>query len=185
MEGAGSPSNQLPYSILVHKYCFAAYDGVKRALATHYGQTRIHQACYSPRHRRDGRAGTTIPLSFPHILPDPATTSDDYGPDGAAGAWALPPHPPKPQDLPGPGLRAGWSSGPTAARGRHYHTTFRKRACFAAYYARSVATHAVYLVLQTHWPRPELDIDLNPDHPGLPPSLRVPVTRRDGGRPVG
>ena len=32
----------------------------RRAVQTHYWQTWIHQACYSPRHRRDCRAGTTI-----------------------------------------------------------------------------------------------------------------------------
>ncbi len=30
------------------------------AVGTHYWPTQIHQARYSPRHRRDGRAGTTI-----------------------------------------------------------------------------------------------------------------------------
>ncbi len=32
----------------------------RRAVGTHYGPTRIHPADYSPRHRRDGRAGTTM-----------------------------------------------------------------------------------------------------------------------------
>jgi hypothetical protein len=32
----------------------------RRAVRMHYGPTRIHQAGYSPRHRRDGIAGTTI-----------------------------------------------------------------------------------------------------------------------------
>jgi hypothetical protein len=31
-----------------------------RAVGTHYGQTRIHQVRYSPRHRGYGRAGTSI-----------------------------------------------------------------------------------------------------------------------------
>ncbi len=40
-------------------------------------------------------------LSSPHLQPDPITISDDYGPAGAAGAWASPPHPSGPQDLSG------------------------------------------------------------------------------------
>jgi hypothetical protein len=40
-------------------------------------------------------------LSTPHLPLDPITISDDYGPAGAAGAWASPPHPPGPQDLSG------------------------------------------------------------------------------------
>ena len=59
----------------------------RRAVGTHYGPTRIHQADYSPRHRRDGRAGTTILLSSPHLPPGRAASRSDYGPDGAAGVW--------------------------------------------------------------------------------------------------
>ena len=53
----------------------------------------------------DGRAGSTIlyqsllSLFSPRQLPRPITISDDYWPDGDAGAWAPPPHPPGPQDL--------------------------------------------------------------------------------------
>jgi hypothetical protein len=32
----------------------------RRAVGTHYGLTRMHQAGFSPRYQRDGRAGTTI-----------------------------------------------------------------------------------------------------------------------------
>ncbi len=39
-------------SILRKKY--------RRAVGTHYGPTLMHQAEFSPRHRRDCRAGTTI-----------------------------------------------------------------------------------------------------------------------------
>ena len=73
------------------------------------GSTRIQQARFSLCHRRDGRAGTTI-LQL-------VSTSDDwtkaliidYGPAGAAGARATPPHPPEPQDR-STGLRAGGGS---------------------------------------------------------------------------
>ena len=41
-----------------------------------------------PRNRRDGAAGTTI-LNHHRIYR--INTTDDYGPDGAAGAWAPPP----------------------------------------------------------------------------------------------
>jgi hypothetical protein len=123
----------------------------RRAVGTHYGPTRIHQADYSPRHRRDGRAGTTILLSSPHLPPGRAASRSDYGPDGAVGVWgnavvsagAAGPF----RDY-GPGrsrrrrrrrrrgrstfqgLRAGWSGGRTkpeypATSGRHDHATFR------------------------------------------------------------
>jgi hypothetical protein len=48
-----------------------------RTVWTHYGPTRIWH--------KDT-------LSSPHLPQDPATTKGDYGPDGAAGAWAKPPH---------------------------------------------------------------------------------------------
>ena len=125
----------------------------RRAVGTHYGPTRIHQADYSPRHRRDCRAGTTILLSSPHLPPGRAASRSDYGPDCAAGVWgnavvsagAAGPF----RDY-GPGrsrrrrrrrrrsctgstfrgLRAGRSSGRTkpeypATSGRHDHATFR------------------------------------------------------------
>jgi hypothetical protein len=79
------------------------------SVETKYGQTRIRQARFILRHRREGRAGTTI-LQL-------VSTSDDwtkaliidYGPAGAAGARATPPHPPEPQDR-STGLRAGGGS---------------------------------------------------------------------------
>jgi hypothetical protein len=48
-------------------------------------------------------------LSSPHLPSDPLTINNDYGPAGAAGAWAPPPHLPEPQDL--QGQRAGRSNG--------------------------------------------------------------------------
>ena len=67
----------------------------RRAFGTHYGPTLTHQACYSPRHGRDGRVQvgqwhyyTLLSLHLPPYLGNPATTSGDYGPEAAAGAWA-------------------------------------------------------------------------------------------------
>ena len=37
----------------------------------------------------------------PHLPQDPFAISDDFGPDGAVGAWAPPPLRPGPQDLSG------------------------------------------------------------------------------------
>ena len=39
------------------------------AVRTDYRPTRIHQACYRPRHRRDGAAGTAIPHNITPQLP--------------------------------------------------------------------------------------------------------------------
>ncbi len=47
-----SPPEEVFRSILRKEYILA--------VGTHYWQTRIHQAGFSPRHRRDDRAGTTI-----------------------------------------------------------------------------------------------------------------------------
>ena len=71
-------------------------------------------------------------MSSPHLPPDPFAISDDYGPDGAVGAWAPPPHPPRPepQDLPmdyGPDGAAGGLSRSTPRRadaGGRDHATF-------------------------------------------------------------
>ena len=49
-------------------------------------------------------------LSSPHLPPPALIHSDDCGPPGAVGAWAPPPHPLGPQDLPrdfGPDGAAG------------------------------------------------------------------------------
>ena len=54
----------------------------RRAVGTHYGPTRIHQADYSPRHRRDGRAGTTILQLFSLPTTGPRHFPSDNGPDG-------------------------------------------------------------------------------------------------------
>ncbi len=58
----------------------------------------MHQAGFSPRHRRDGRAGTTILQLVSALYYWTQALLSDYGPAGAAGAWATPPHPPGPQD---------------------------------------------------------------------------------------
>ena len=39
-----------------------------------------------------------VTLESPHLPPDPFTISDDYGLDGAVGAWASPPLPSTPDD---------------------------------------------------------------------------------------
>ncbi len=64
-----------------------------RAVGTHCRPTRMHQAGFSLRYRRDGRAPTSLCL----LRPDQALLSN-FGPAGAAGARATPPHPPGPQD---------------------------------------------------------------------------------------
>ena len=66
-------------------------------------------------------------LSSPQ--PPPALVrSDDCGPPGAVGAWAPPPHPPEPEDLPrdyGPDGSSGRTKPEyTAASGRHDDATF-------------------------------------------------------------
>jgi hypothetical protein len=58
----------------------------------------MHQAGFSPRHRRDGRAGTTILRLVSASYDRTKALISDYGPAGAAEAWATPPHPPGPQD---------------------------------------------------------------------------------------
>ena len=57
----------------------------RRAVGTHYGPTRSHQAGYSPLHWRDDYE---TPLFFAFYDRTQALLSDDYGPAGAAGAWA-------------------------------------------------------------------------------------------------
>ena len=51
-----------------------APNGASRAVGTHHGPTQIHLADYSPRHRRDGNAGTTI-LYHPRIYRRPHSSS--------------------------------------------------------------------------------------------------------------
>jgi hypothetical protein len=60
--------------------------------------TWLHQAGFSPCHWRDGRAGTTILRLVSAFYDRTKDLISDYGPAGAAGAWATPPHPPGPQD---------------------------------------------------------------------------------------
>jgi hypothetical protein len=57
-----------------------------------------------------------------HLSPDQATTIGDYGLDGAAGAWASPPHLPGQQDLSG---TTGRASAGDAAADRRGHRTFQ------------------------------------------------------------
>ncbi len=97
----------------------------------HYWPTRKRQACYSPRYRRDGRAGATI-IYYLRIycgtnsLPVTRTT-------GRMEQRTPPPIPPGLQYLPrdcGPdGFADGWTKQEcTVACGRHDHTTYRERA---------------------------------------------------------
>ena len=84
--------------------------GARRAVWTHHGPTRIHLADYSLRHQMDGSSGTTI-LYHLSIYRRPHSSSVMQ--PGAIGAWAPPPHPPGPQDLPmdyGPDGAAGGQS---------------------------------------------------------------------------
>jgi hypothetical protein len=54
----------------------------RRAVGTHYGQTRIRQAEFSLCHRRDGRAGTTL-LQLVSVSDDRTKAlPSDYGPAG-------------------------------------------------------------------------------------------------------
>jgi hypothetical protein len=76
----------------------------RRAVRTHYGPTRRHQARYSPT-PSEGRQSWhyDTPLISAFYEQTQALLSDDHGPAGAAGAWATQqhdgPHPPGPQDL--------------------------------------------------------------------------------------
>jgi hypothetical protein len=57
----------------------------RRAVGTHYGPTQIHQAGHSPRHQRDGRAGTTIIHHLRIYRRTQPLLSDDCKAAGAAG----------------------------------------------------------------------------------------------------
>ncbi len=70
---------------MLRRCCFAAY------------YTRSMDELSGPRHR-DGRAGSTILQLVSAFYDRNKALISDYGPDGAAGAWATPPHPPGPQD---------------------------------------------------------------------------------------
>jgi hypothetical protein len=54
----------------------------RRAVGTHYGQTRIRKAAFSLCRRRDGRAGTTILQLVLHPTAGPRHFPSDYGPAG-------------------------------------------------------------------------------------------------------
>ncbi len=54
----------------------------RRAVGTHYGQTRIRQAGFSLCHRRDGRAGTTILQLVSASDDGTKALISDYGPAG-------------------------------------------------------------------------------------------------------
>ncbi len=68
-----SPPERVIRSILRKEY--------RRAVGTHYGQTRRHQAGYSPRHRRDSRAGTTMLVSNLVVVLDWILANQRYGGD--------------------------------------------------------------------------------------------------------
>jgi hypothetical protein len=105
---------------------YATY-GARRAVGTHYGQTRIHWADYSLRHRRDRGAGTTMLYHLriylrAHSLSVMTTGRRSCWSMGTAAASAG-------AAGPSEGLRArrssGWTKSEyTATRGRHYHATF-------------------------------------------------------------
>ncbi len=63
------------------RICFAAYYA--RSIGTHYGPTRTRLAGFSLRHRRDGRAGTTILQLVSASDDQTKALPSDYGP--AAG----------------------------------------------------------------------------------------------------
>ena len=79
----------------------------RRAVGTHYGPTRIHQADYSPRHRRDGRAGTTILYHLRICHRAEPLQGATTGRTGLREYGATPSNPPGPQDLSGTTGRAG------------------------------------------------------------------------------
>ncbi len=82
------------HSILRKKY--------RRAVGTHNGPTRMHQAGFSPRSWRDCKAGTTIMSTILQLTlafyDRTQALLSDYGPARAAGAWATPQHPLEQQD---------------------------------------------------------------------------------------
>ncbi len=70
------PGTHYTPSILLRRIRHKEY---RRALGTHYGQTRRHQAGYSPCHRRDGRAGITVICISAFSVGPKYHSSDDYG----------------------------------------------------------------------------------------------------------
>ena len=74
----------------------------------------------------------TLALRYSIISSSPALVlSDDCGPPGAVGAWAPPPHPPGPQDLPrnyGPDGAAGGLSWSTPRQATKRPRDLRERA---------------------------------------------------------
>ncbi len=71
----------------------------RRAVGTHYGPTRIHQAEFSLCHRRDGRAGTTILQIVSASYNRTKALQSDYGPAGLLEQGQRPrQHPLEPQD---------------------------------------------------------------------------------------
>ncbi len=99
------------------------------AVGTHYRPTPIHQACYSPRHGRDSRAGTMILFHlriYNRAQPLPVTTTGQmgllehcrrrstrrgrrtvYGTTGRPEQRTPLANPPGPHDLPGTTGRSG------------------------------------------------------------------------------
>ncbi len=92
--------------------CFAAYDVRSREelLGCTTGRLGDIRQDTLQRHRRDGRAGTTILYHLRILRQTQAPLSDDYG--QAEGCWSMG-NAAAPAGAVGPftGLRAGWSSG--------------------------------------------------------------------------
>ena len=63
----------------------------RQTVATHHGPTRTHQAGYSPRHRRDGIAGTMIRYHLRIYRWTQSLSVMTTGQPGAASAWAAGP----------------------------------------------------------------------------------------------
>jgi hypothetical protein len=81
----------------------------------------------------EGRQNWHYDLSSPLLSPGPFTISDNYGPDGAVGAWALPPAiagaAGTSRDYGPDGAADGLSQRtPGRARGQHDHSTYQERA---------------------------------------------------------
>jgi hypothetical protein len=81
----------------------------RRAVGTHYGPARMHQARFSPRHRRDGRAGTTIIQLVSAFYDRTKAMISDFA---AGAAWSMGNAAASAVAVePFTGLRAGRSSG--------------------------------------------------------------------------
>ena len=103
-----------------------------------------------------------ILASWPQLPPPALVLSDDCGPPGAVGAWAPPPHPPGPQDLPrdyGPDGAAGGLSRSTLRQaddtttprplgtGRHVSPTSGTRSQTTCYVRRGTGRLVYYPII--------------------------------------